>query len=379
MNANAKIFLRSDFTKKDGTNPVYLRLTINRSKKDYSLNVSTLVKDWNPEKGQVKRTHPEERKINLIITNKLNRAREIIFKYQVNNLPVTFLDFERDFFAPIFSDNSFYSYVKYSIMSKEGIFSKDTIRTHYTQLSKIKKFRPNLSFNEISVKFMDSYQNYMLKELGNNRNTCNKSLTFVKVIVNRAIREGVIKKNPIETFTIKSVKGNREFLSLIELQALESLFNKPLNKKYQRVLQYFLFSCYTGLRYQDIKDLRFRNIDKDMITLVMHKTRERVNIPLIKKAKDLIGTGFPEQRVFRVYVNQVTNRYLKDLSEKARINKKITFHSARHTFATVGLELGIPIEYISSLLGHKDLQTTQIYTKILDYKKVEEMRKWENA
>lgn len=109
----------------------------------------------------------------------------------------------------------------------------------------------------------------------------------------------------------------------------------------------------------------------------MHKTRERVTIPLIKKSKAILSNGLPEQRIFKVFANQVTNRYLKDLAGKAHINKRISFHSSRHTFATVSMELGIPIEYISSLLGHKDLKTTRIYTKILDYKKVEAMKNWE--
>jgi len=110
----------------------------------------------------------------------------------------------------------------------------------------------------------------------------------------------------------------------------------------------------------------------------MHKTKDRVTIPMINKSKALLGIGFPEQRVFKVFANQVTNRYLKDLAGKAQIKKKISFHSSRHTFATVSMELGIPSEYVSSLLGHKDLKTTRIYTKILDYKKIEAMKRWEN-
>jgi len=196
-------------------------------------------------------------------------------------------------------------------------------------------------------------------------------------MVHRAIRDGVIKQNPLKDYKLKKITGNREFLSLQELKILENLLKTELSSRHRNVLKYFLFACYTGLRYQDIKDLRYGNIDQDMIILNMHKTKERVSVPLITKAKKFLGEGFPEQRIFRVNTNQVTNRYLKELVQLTPIKKKISFHCARHTFATVGIELGIPIEYISSILGHKDLKTTQIYTKILDYKKIEMMKKWE--
>ena len=110
----------------------------------------------------------------------------------------------------------------------------------------------------------------------------------------------------------------------------------------------------------------------------MHKTKDSEYVPLIEKSKHLIGTGFNNQRVFKVSANQVANRNLKDIMTGAGIKKDISFHCARHTFATVGISLGIPIEVISKLLGHKDLQTTQIYAKVMDHVKIMQMDKWNN-
>ena len=109
----------------------------------------------------------------------------------------------------------------------------------------------------------------------------------------------------------------------------------------------------------------------------MHKTQDDVSIPLPPQAIVLLEEGFQNQRVFKVNANQVTNRYLKEISEKAKIKKKITFHCARHTFATISLSIGIPLEVVSKLLGHKDLKTTMIYAKILDDLKIKYMEKWD--
>jgi site-specific recombinase XerD len=376
MKATCKIILKKSVTKKDGTHAIYLRLTINRFPKTYSLNVSCLKEQWSETRCEVKLSCPESKKINLLIANAKTRAAKIIFDYEVNSKQLTYVDYEREFFAPKFKSNSFYEFVNYSIKENDSVMAKDTLRSHYGHLSKLKAYRADLAFNEVSVHFLDAYRKYMKVTLKNNENTINKSLSFIKVIINRAIHEGALKINPIKEYKLKKITGNRDFLTRDELEELEKVFEKKLTYSQRNVLKYFLFACYTGLRFQDIKDLRYRNINNSMIVLTMHKTKDRVSIPIIEKASVFLMDGFPEQRVFKVYTNQVTNRYLKEVIDDTTIKKKISFHCARHTFATVGFEVGIPIECVSSILGHKDLKTTQIYAKVLDYRKIEEMKKW---
>ncbi len=152
-------------------------------------------------------------------------------------------------------------------------------------------------------------------------------------------------------------------------------------------MRYFLFACYTGLRYQDIKDFRFKDIqinkDKDgndikVISLIQYKTKEEVRIPVIGKAEKLLPKeGLAQQTVFRVLTNQQTNSHLKRIAEASQINRDITFHESRHTFATISLDKGIRIEVVSKLLGHRDLKTTQEYLKVMDRLKIESMKKWE--
>jgi integrase len=189
-----------------------------------------------------------------------------------------------------------------------------------------------------------------------------------------------MKNNPFKFITIKKVEGKRDFLSTDELNRLSQAYftGKVRNPIEQEILKYFLFSCYTGLRYSDLKLLGKDSIDANKININMHKTGYIVSIPLTQKAKQLLPLEtFPDTGyVFRIYCNKVTNRVLKQIGQRFDIHKKLTCHVARHTFATVSITLGIPIEVVSKLLGHTNLRTTQVYAKIVDSVKEREMEKW---
>ena len=136
------------------------------------------------------------------------------------------------------------------------------------------------------------------------------------------------------------------------------------------ILRYFLFSCFTGLRYSDIKELKGKHLSvsklsgREIVILQkrQHKTKEVVKVPLAEPARALLPELIhPEQPVFQVRTGQVTNRRLKEIMRLAGIDKNITFHSARHTFATLASAVGISGAYLSKLIGHTDLRTTMLY------------------
>jgi len=172
------------------------------------------------------------------------------------------------------------------------------------------------------------------------------------------------------------IKGNRKALSELQLSELELL---TLDNKQKIVLDIFLFACYTGLRYSDITQLKKENItfeqfDKEKIHIIrikMHKTKLDVSIPLIPKAVKI----YESEVIFTKFTNQYLNRTLKEIAQKINFDDKLTFHIARHTFATVALNRGIPIEVVSKLLGHTQIETTEIYAKVNDTYKVNQMKK----
>ena len=149
----------------------------------------------------------------------------------------------------------------------------------------------------------------------------------------------------------------------------------------------FLFCCYTGLRYSDIEHLKYYNIEPytlngkehKAIRIRMQKTQEEIIIPLSDKALAFVGAGLPEATIFAVYTNQAVNRHLKEITKAADISKAVTFHTARHTFATLCISLGIDIKVVSKLLGHSKVAMTEIYAKVMDAQKFKAMEAWGDA
>jgi len=274
----------------------------------------------------------------------------------------------------------FYSYAYTFIANNQHMYHAATIKSYRSNLSKLQRFSQKIKIEDIDRNFLLAFQKHMIVDLKNRTSTYNKSLTFVRTMLNHAKREGIIKQNKaFENFKISKTYGNRAYLSPNELKKLHAYYHETNLKGVKNVLGYFLFACYTGLRFSDIQDLRPSDIQNDIIVIEQHKTGTQVKIPLINKAKEL--TSFytsKDKRIFESISNQKTNDHLKRIAKDCNINKRLSFHVARHTFATLGLTLGIPLEVISKLLGHTDIKTTQIYAHFRDDLLVSEMKKFEN-
>jgi site-specific recombinase XerC len=280
--------------------------------------------------------------------------------------------------------NSFVDFILSYLNDNSSRLRPETWSGYKSQISKMLKFKKQVSFVDVSEKFINDYRHYMLHVLHNNENTIGKSLRILRTFVNLAMRHKYIKHNPFEYISIKKVEGKRDFLSAEELNRLARLYlsGEITNLKERRVVQYFLFACYTGLRYSDLKALRSASIQDNHLRLNMHKTNCMVNIPLSKKALQLLPQkkeNNNNESIFQVYCNRVTNRILHKVSVQHHFNKHLTCHVARHTFATVSIHLGIPIEVVSKFLGHTNLRTTQLYARIIDPVKDREMKKWDEV
>jgi len=390
MNPNYKIFLRSDYPKKDGSISVYLRVIINRKKKDYALGISIFEpeKFWDPKTRHIKRcSWVNQNYVNGVIEDAEIRTGDIFRDIKKTNHPLTLDEFDRRFKNPIEIKDSFYAYAEKEIEHLRKMnASSETIRSYKSYITKLKKYRANLTFGEITRDLVVKYHEYMIG-LGNGVNTCHKSLAFCRMIIKRATRDKiVIMENPFENYKLTRQPGKRDYLTTEEIERLEDLYHSgTLTKGLENALRCFLFVCYNGLRYRDAKKLKHSDIkkeshngtEKSMIRITQHKTDQPVCIPVINKAEKLIKEGFQEQAVMKMPSNQVINRHLKTIAKQAKIDKRLTFHVGRHSFAVAGISLGIPIEVVSKLLGHTDLKTTQIYTKIIEDIKVRYMERFD--
>jgi integrase len=380
MGNSTQLFLRKDYTKKDGTNPIYLRVIINREKKDYSLNISVLPKHWNSKKSAIKLAAPISVQSNLLLQKYIQKAKDIIFKHTIEDKYLNLYEFDKLFKSNSFNNKSFYDFVEKQIKTQKGILTPGTLHIYETQLSKLKQFRISLDFGQIDIPFLKEYENYMATTLNNNINTISKSLSFIRNILNKAIQEGIINENIFNKhkYKLRHAQTKREYLTMSEIEKLEKLLvNKELKPNKENVLKYFLFSCYTGLRYGDVKKLKYKDLENNTVRIITEKKKKPVEIPLSQKAIALAGSGLDNLPVFKVLTDQPTNRYLKEICKTAGIKKNISFHCSRHTFATNCVEMGIPIQVVKELLAHSDIKETLIYAKTTLRAKEEAIRKWE--
>ncbi len=211
-----------------------------------------------------------------------------------------------------------------------------------------------------------------------------KHIERLRKMVNMAVTMDWLAKDPFAKFRKHFDKVERKSLTKQELDRLESKHFRV--ERLQQVLDMFLFSCYTGLAYIDLTQLTPDNIITGIggdlwIYTTRVKTATSVRIPILQKAMELIQKYRDDPRaiaggtVFPVISNQRMNGYLKEIAEICEISTDLTFHIARHTFATtVTLSNGVPIESVSKMLGHTSIRTTQIYAKVVESKLSEDMQ-----
>ena len=253
-----------------------------------------------------------------------------------------------------------------------------TVRTYYWNLKKIHYFRSDLKCSDINEQMVRDFKRH-LQQLGNKPNTVIKALSVLRTFSRRMLADGLIEQNPFEKIKIGQVYTRRGFLTTSELKKLYLNYQdrrRILTETEQDVMRVFLFSCFTGLRYSDLKTLNAEEIFDWKIRKQMHKTGEPVYVPIPLQARLLLPEKMSIGPVFRVVENSHFNRSLRSAAKKLGYFKHIHCHMARHTFATTCITIGIPLPATSKLLGHRKLETTLIYAKFVDTLLDKEMKKF---
>lgn len=255
--------------------------------------------------------------------------------------------------------------------------SQQTKRSYDTLILFIQKFKPKTTLKQANKKFCIDFIDFLNTTQGVKKdklsiNTQVAYLRKLKVVLKRAVEDEIIPKNPLDTINRdlkpKSVAAEIPFLTIDEVKALAAT-----ETRYNEIRDAYLFSCYTGLRYSDIKGLTWecvRKVNNEiMLVYTQQKTQKLEYLPLAKPALDLLAGKERTNNnalVFDLPLNNKVNERLKRIATDAGIDgKKVTFHTARHTAATLLLSMGVSIEVVSKILGHSDIATTQIYAKVL--------------
>ncbi|HEX9827037.1 MAG TPA: site-specific integrase, partial [Flavobacteriaceae bacterium] len=247
----------------------------------------------------------------------------------------------------------------------------------------------DILLKKLDYRFIVDFEQYIRKYKPKTRKVCSnngamKHMERLKKMSKLAVRMDWLDKDPFVNYKLQFKKTERQFLTERELKLIEeTTFNVPST---ERIKDLFVFACYTGLSYIDVKELvqdhLVKGIDgNDWLFMKRTKTDTPLKIPLLRKAKVIIEKYNAQQdilnknRVLPIYTNHFINRTLKDIATACSIRKNLTFHVARHTFATaITLSNGVPMETVSKLLGHTKLSTTQIYARVLEKKVGEDMQ-----
>jgi site-specific recombinase XerD len=279
-----------------------------------------------------------------------------------------------------------------SLVGKD--FSPATLERYKTSLQHTKSFIEwKYSLNDIDIRQLDyefvSQYEFWLKTVRNcNHNTAIKYVANFRKIVNRCIRTGWLEKDPFVGFKMTKKEVVPEFLTHHELETITS--KKFNGERLRQVRDIFVFCCYTGLAFADVRKLKASEIGVGIdgskwIFTNRQKTDMISRIPLLPISLEILDryknhpVCVSAEKVLPVLSNQKYNEYLKEVASICGINKKMTTHTARHTFATtVTLSNGVPIESVSKMLGHKNLKTTQHYARVLDKKISEDMNSLKN-
>ena len=249
-------------------------------------------------------------------------------------------------------------------------------KRHFTTFLQDKYKRSHIRLSELTYIIIHDFDIYLRTVVGQNPNTATKTMKTFKTIMILGRKMGVIHHDPFLNHRFHLEPVNRGFLTDEEILKIA---NKDLGiQRLELVRDLFVFSCFTGLAYIDVANLTPENIvtldDKQWIMTKRQKTSVATNVLLLDIPKNIIekysGKTYRDGKLFPMLTNQRTNSYLKEIADICGIKKDLTFHMARHTFATMSLSKGVSMESVSKMLGHTNIKTTQIYARITN-KKIE--------
>ena len=392
-NFSLLFYLKKPKTYENGVMPIYLRITINGQRAETTTGRECEPSLWNSDSGRFKGTRQEIKSFNAYLDNLQSQVYEAQRQLCEANVPITaetlknkflgkadkarmlmdiFKDHNKKIAALVGHEYAAGTYIRYQTSLKH---TGDYLQWQYKV--------PDIDIEKIDYDFITNYEFYLRSVRKCANNSAFKYIKNFKKVVGICLSSGWLSKDPFVNYKIRIKQVDRVFLNQDDLQVMAD--KKFPTERLNQVRDIFLFCCFTGLAYADVNKLKRSEIvkgaDGDMwIYTKRKKTDTPTRIPLLPSALRLLDryeehpTCRNLNRALPVSSNQKMNAYLKEIAAVAGINKPLTFHIARHTFATtVTLANGVPIESVSKMLGHTNIKTTQHYAKILDLKVSQDM------
>ena len=382
----AVFYLRSNYVNKEGKTPVMLRIYLNNERLSIgSTGIAVQQSQWDREKERLKGRTTEALSTNLELDN-IQSGLQTIFKkvemtdeVSLERIKSEYLGKKEDvdtLMSLFIKQNSEVARQVGVSVEAATLQKYNVCKKHFSNFLRDKYGRSDIRLSELGYIVIHDFDIYLRTVVGQNPNTATRMMKTFKTITILGRKLGVLHHDPFLNIRFHMEPVNRGFLTDEEILKIA---NKNFGiGRLELVRDVFVFSCFTGLAYIDVYNLAPENIvtlnGKQWIMTKRQKTSVETNVLLLDIPKSIIakysGKTYRDGKLFPMLTNQKLNSYLKEIADICGIKKNLTFHLARHTFATMSLSKGVPIESVSKMLGHTNIKTTQLYARITN-KKIE--------
>ena len=391
---SVKFHARTSRANHNGEAPIHMRVQIGTQRLDVLTKIYVKPDEWSSESGKLKSNSSEAKRINKLLEGFKMKAFDYQRELMTEGKEVTVENLKAKWYKTslekprmlmgIFKQHN--EQMKALINQEFSPLTFERYGTSYRHTLEFMKWKyqiEDIDIKQLNYEFISNYEFWLKSVRKCDHNTTVKYLSNFKKIVHIAIKHGWLDKDPFVGFKMTKREVERPFLVEEELtRIIAEDFKMP---RLRQVRDIFIFCCYTGLAYADGKKLTREEITTSIdgekwIWTSRQKTETTTRVPLMPRALEILDRYKDDPqcvnqgRLLPVLSNQKMNNYLKEIADACEITKKMTFHTARHTFATtVTLSNGVPIETVGKMLGHRNLKTTQHYARILDLKVSEDM------
>lgn len=367
-------FIRTDKPiKRNNKYPIYLRVRVYDRETKLPTNLDVALADWNAKKKE-----PKERTLRMALFSKVLGIETFLNTSIATNVPIS-VDAVKRHIASVNPrvkasvNGSFYDYYLAFVERMKATLSASTIMAYQNTFNALKLYKKRMDISEISLSFVEDFDIFLRDVRGNEDGGRANKHKHLKTIILDMIKHDMPVKNPYPLFKTPKCKIKETYLEKSEIEMFRKLYKKlPKDGVLFRCLEMYLFACYCGLRLSDVVTLQWNQIDfeKGLIIKKQVKTKHEVKAPIFERAKEILMRVLPckskigsDERVFGEALYPYINKKLKELATMAGIKKHLTFHSSRHTFATLLVMDGVSIYKIQKFLGHKSVNMTERYLK----------------
>ena len=376
---------------KKNQSPLFCRLTLNGNRKQLSTGINIESEHWDTKNQVILKSHKSAILYNSQLDKIKSKINSIYMILQLQENPFSIEDIHGKYLGKELKKSEFIlSYYKQYLSKIEklvGLEIKDNtynkfvyVGNHLEAFLKFKYKKADYPLQDLSLQFLNDFDYYLKTEKKQEQITINKTIQRLRTPIKQAISEGYLDRDPFILHKSKTVRKTVIFLTTEELKTLEEAVLQQ--KRLSTIQELFIFCCYTGLAYNEMANLEKQNIQLgfdgiNWIQMKREKTQRQISIPILPKAQEIIDKySNVNNLVFPSISNQKFNSYLKEIADVTGIDKRLTHHIARKTFAsTVLLYNDVPMEIVSELLGHSNMVITQeSYGKVVQKKVSEAMK-----